>query len=278
MRAEINDETLREGLQSPSAVHPDPEAARGVLRALAGLGVDAVSLGLPAAGPVQRRAVEDLFRTLHRERLPLIPHCAARTCPEDLGKVADIQQAVGRPLTAYAFLGSSPVRRFAEGWTLEHLLSVLEAALRFAEREGVEVAFVTEDTTRSRPDELLALFELAFAHGVSRFVLCDTAGHATPRGAARLVRFVAERFPTVALDWHGHDDRGLAVANALAAAEAGAHRVHGTVGGAGERCGNTRLQALLAARARARVQTTQLGTVGLEAAVARALEPVGAAA
>lgn len=273
-RFEINDETLRDGLQSPSARHPGLEVKRAILRQLAALNVDAVSLGLPAAGRAHYRAVEGLLRTVVEEALPIEPHCAVRTTPGDLAAVARLQQAAGASVVAYAFLGCSAVRRFAEGWSFDHLLSTLDDALAFADRERLEVAFVTEDTTRTSPEELERLLGHAVAQGVRRLVLCDTVGHATPRGATALVRFVRSRFPDVALDWHGHDDRGLAVANALAAARAGADRIHGTVLGLGERCGNTPLDRLLIARSDAGGEDRDRGARELERWVRAHVAPV----
>ncbi len=247
--AELNDETLRDGLQSPSVRHPPVEAKLEALELMERLGVSAVSLGLPAAGPRAKADVEAGFRALIERRSGLHAHCAARTKVEDLIPIADINQRVGAPLTAYAFIGSSPIRRFAEGWTLDELFSTVETALRFAERERIPVAFVTEDTTRSRPGELEWLFRHAISLGVRRLVLCDTVGYATPEGAERLVRFArrvaSDTGEHVELDWHGHDDRGLAVAAARAAERAGADRIHGTMLGVGERCGNADLERLL---------------------------------
>lgn len=251
--AELNDETLRDGIQSPSARHPPLSAKREALHLMARLGVRAVSLGLPAAGLAQRRDVQELLQETLRSKLDLEVHCAGRTRVEDLEPVAEIVQRVGAPLGVYAFLGSSPIRRYAEGWELDDILRTLESALRFAAREGLELAFVTEDTVRSRPEDLRQLFAVAIRHGARRLVLCDTVGHATPRGTERLVRFARDvthelGAADVALDWHGHDDRGLAVANSLAAEAAGVDRVHATMLGMGERCGNAALDQLLSTR------------------------------
>lgn len=252
---ELNDETLRDGVQSPSVRHPSLEDKRAALHLMARLGVRAVSLGLPGASARERADVACLLKEVAGARLGLHAHAAARTVVADLEPIARIVQAVGAPLAAYAFIGSSPIRRFAEGWEVDDLLRTTEIALEFARQEGIEVAFVTEDTTRSRPDDLERLLGHALRLGVRRLVLCDTVGHATPSGAARLVRFARDVARShgieVALDWHGHDDRGLAVANALAAAEAGVDRIHGTLLGVGERCGNAALDQLILARARA---------------------------
>ena len=216
------------------------------------VGVDAVSLGLPGASEIQADHVKHLLKEVFTERLPLEPHCAARTKPEDLKPIADIIQAVGTPIEAYSFLGTSPIRGYAQSWSIDDLLRFLEEAVQFAHRHHIRFAFVTEDTTRSRPDDLKRLFRRAIELGVRRLVLCDTVGYATPVGTARLVSFVKELVRAsgepVALDWHGHNDRGLAVACCLAAEAAGVERVHGTMLGVGERCGNAPLDQLLSHR------------------------------
>lgn len=275
--AELNDETLRDGLQSPSVRHPSAPEKEEALVLLESLGVEAVSLGLPCAGPAQAKDVERLHRFVVSERLRIEPHCAGRTTVEDLEPIARVGQAVGRPIMAYAFLGTSPIRRYAEDWSFDALLRTMDAAFGFARDEGVPMAFVTEDTTRSRPDELERLFTHAIELGARRLVLCDTVGHATPEGAARLVRFTREIVrrleADVALDWHGHDDRGLAVAASLAAQHAGVDRVHGTMLGVGERCGNAALDQLLRHQAEAGAREFDLEDLGrYRAWTERALE------
>jgi len=138
---------------------------------------------------------------------------------------------------------------YAEDWDIALLVSRSIEAIGFAVRHGLPTTYVTEDTTRSHPDVLAILFRTAIEHGASRLCLCDTAGHATPEGVKRLVgwtRGLARSLGAdVGLDWHGHNDRGLAVANAICALEAGADRAHGTVLGIGERVGNAALDQLL---------------------------------
>src|SRR6185503_11737131 len=114
---------------------------------------------------------------------------------------------------------------------------------------GVPVMYVTEDTTRARPEILRALYTCAVEHGARRVCVSDTVGHATPEGAARVIRFIRgvvdATGETVGVDWHGHRDRDLGVACALAALMAGADRVHGTILGVGERVGNAPLDLIL---------------------------------
>jgi 2-isopropylmalate synthase len=247
---ELDDETLRDGLQCPSVINPPIEDKRQLVHLMAELGIAAADIGLPGAGP---RACEDtlaIAREIADERLPLQPNCAARTVIADIEPVARIAQAVGLPIEAATFIGSSPIRQYAEDWTLDHMLRASDAAVSFAVREGLPVMFVTEDTTRASPDTLKALYGHAIALGARRICLADTVGHATPDGVRALVRFVREEIiapsgEDVKLDWHGHRDRGLGLANCFAAIEAGVDRVHGTALGMGERVGNAEMDLLL---------------------------------
>ena len=130
------------------------------------------------------------------------------------------------------------------------MLRVSEEAVTFAVRQGLPVMYVTEDTTRARPETLKALYGNAIRWGARRLCLADTTGHATPSGVRNLVRFVRDEIISpsgedVKLDWHGHRDRGLGIANCLAAIEAGVDRVHATALGVGERVGNTEMDLLI---------------------------------
>lgn len=246
---EFQDETLRDGLQCPSVTDPPPEAKLEILHLMVALGIHGADLGLPAAGP---RAVADsvtLVREIREQRLPIRPSCAGRTLPGDVDAIAEVAQAAGMRLEADLFLGSSPLRQSAEGWTLDGQLKVVETAVRHGVMRELDVMFVTEDTIRSAPEDLRRLYTVAIECGARRLCLCDTVGHATPDGVRRLVAFmksvVRDSGETVALDWHGHRDRGLDLACSLAAVEAGVDRVHGTALGIGERVGNTPMEQLL---------------------------------
>ena len=245
---QLNDETLRDGLQSPSVRDPDIPAKRDLIHRLARLGVDAIDLGMPGAGPKSLAAVKALMVEIRDHRLPVSPNSAVRTLEADLAQVAEIQQRVGIPLEAGAFLGSSPVRMDVEGWDLAFLVTTARRAVAFCRRHQVPVMMVTEDSTRARPDVLKAIYQAAMDEGAQSICLSDTCGHATPAGVRRLVRFIRDevvRDRPVRIDWHGHNDRGLGVANAIAAFEAGADRLHGTILGIGERCGNVALDQLM---------------------------------
>lgn len=249
-RIELDDETLRDGLQNPSVVDPPIDDKIRLLHLMDELGIHTADVGLPGAGPRAVEAVTALAREIVDAGLSIRANCAARTVVADVQPIVDISQQVGMPIEACTFIGSSPIRQYAEGWTLERMLEVSEEAVTFAVREGLPVMMVTEDTTRARPEVLKALYGKAIEWGAKRLCIADTVGHATPDGARAVVRFVIDEIvepsgEDVGVDWHGHRDRGFGLANALAAIEAGATRVHGTALGIGERCGNTEMDVLL---------------------------------
>jgi len=249
-RVELDDETLRDGLQSASVVDPSIEDKIRLLHLMDELGIHTADVGLPGAGPRAVEAVTALTREIVDAELAIRPNCAARTLLADVRPVAEISQKVGIPIEACTFIGSSPIRQYAEGWTLDRMLEVSEEAVTFAVREGLPVMMVTEDTTRARPEVLQALYGKAIEWGAKRLCIADTVGHATPDSTRAVVRFVIEEIvkpsgEAVEVDWHGHRDRGLGLANALAAIEAGATRVHGSALGIGERCGNVEMDLLL---------------------------------
>ncbi|MGD2068472.1 MAG: LeuA family protein [Gemmatimonadota bacterium] len=249
-RVQLDDETLRDGLQNPSVVDPPIEDKIRLLHYMDELGIDTADIGLPGAGPRAVEAVRALAREIRDAGLSVAANCAARTVVQDVEPVARLSQEVGIPIEACTFIGSSPIRQYAEGWTLDRMLRTSEEAVTFAVGEGLPVMFVTEDTTRARPDTLRALYGRAIEWGAKRLCIADTVGHATPEGAYAVVRFVIDEIvrpsgEEVGVDWHGHRDRGLGLANALAAVRAGADRIHGCALGIGERVGNTEMELLL---------------------------------
>ena len=244
------DETLRDGLQSPSVRAPSIAQKIEILHLLDAIGVDTVNIGLPGAGPHVVYDVERLAGEIAASRLRIRAHCAARTLVADIQPIADVQQRTGVPIECCCFIGSSPIRLYAEDWTVDYLQRCTEEAIAFAVAHDLKVMYVTEDTTRSDPETLRTLFTAAIRAGASRLCIADTVGHATPAGASAVVRFartvIAEAGGgDIGVDWHGHRDRDLATMNSLAALEAGASRVHGTILGIGERVGNTPLDLLM---------------------------------
>jgi len=243
---ELDDETLRDGLQSPSVKNPPIEQKLEILHQMVGLGIESADIGLPGAGPHAKEDSLRLAQEIADQKLPIEPNCAARTVQADIEPIAEITQATGVPVEAATFIGSSPVRQYTEGWDMDRMLRLTEEAITFAIGQGLPVMFVTEDTTRAKPEDLRRLYSTAVAAGAQRVCVADTVGHATPNGARNLIRFIRGVVgEEVKVDWHGHRDRGLSVINALAAAEAGADRLHGTAVGIGERVGNTPIDLLL---------------------------------
>ena len=245
----LDDETLRDGLQSPSVRCPAIDEKIRILHLIDRLGIDTANIGLPGAGPQVADDVTRLAREIAAERMDVAANCAARTVIADIRPIAEISQRAGIPIECCTFIGSSPLRRYAEGWSIEQLLRLTEEAIAFAVGEGLPVMYVTEDTTRADPDTLRQLYSTAIRAGARRVCVADTVGHATPAGAAAVVRFVAgvieECGGGIGIDWHGHRDRDFAIANSLAALDAGATRLHGAAIGIGERVGNTPMDTLL---------------------------------
>ncbi len=245
----LHDETLRDGIQNPSVVDPGIEDKLEILHLLNDLGVDTLDVGLPGAG---ERAFEDVLR-LCREiadcRMPIRPTCAGRTLVHDIRPMAEVSQKAGIPVEVMTFIGSSPIRQYAEDWSVDLIRQRSIDAIDFGVSEGLPVTYVTEDTTRSRPDVLADLFRAAIDHGASRLCLCDTVGHVTPDGVRNLIDFtrhiIQAAHADVKIDWHGHNDRGLGLVNSIFALEYGADRVHGCILGIGERVGNAPLDQIL---------------------------------
>lgn len=245
------DESIRDGIQSPSVRDPSIEQKMELVRLMDRMGVHAVNLGLPGAGKRAQEDVERLLRFIVEEKLRITANCAARTVASDITPIIEISQKVGVPIEVMTFIGSSPIRGFAEGWDNERLKKHTLEAVKLGTSNGLPVGFVTEDTTRSHPKTLDVLFRTALEAGATRLVLCDTCGHATPDGLRNLLAFTRgllrsmDLEDSVELDWHGHNDRGLALALGLFAFEWGFDRVHGCGLGIGERVGNCSLDLLL---------------------------------
>jgi 2-isopropylmalate synthase len=246
---EFDDETLRDGLQSPSVRNPSIDQKVRILHLMESLGIDCADIGLPGAGPVAREHVRTLAREIARNRMRILPDCACRTLITDIQPVVEVSQEVGIPIEVSAFIGSSPIRQYAEDWTLDQMLRNTETAVSFAVSHGLPVMYVTEDTTRARPETIEQLYLTAIRAGARRICVADTVGHATPNGVVALLRhiraIVATSGEDVKVDFHGHQDRGLGVINAITAVLSGADRVHGTALGIGERVGNAQLDQIL---------------------------------
>jgi isopropylmalate/homocitrate/citramalate synthase len=246
----LNDESLRDGLQSPSVRDPSIEEKIHILHLMEAVGINSLDLGLPGAGPRAVEHVEALAREIAGSRMKIQANCAARTHENDIRPIAEIVERTGLNIEAATFLGSSPIRRYTEGWSDDFLLQTTERAVKFAVGLGLNVMYVTEDTSRCDPETVKRLYATAIGCGAKAIAVCDTAGHATPIGAYSLVRYVIEEVvkpsgEKIRVDWHGHCDRGFAVANSIAALMAGADCVHACALGIGERVGNTQMDLML---------------------------------
>jgi len=246
----LNDETLRDGLQSPSVRDPSIQEKIPILHLMETLGIHSLDLGLPGAGPRAVEHVEALAREIVDHKMKIRANCAARTHQNDIRPIAEIVQRTGLKIEAATFIGSSPIRRYTENWTEDFLLQTTESAVKYAMSLGLEVMYVTEDTTRCDPEMVKRLYSAAINCGARAICVCDTAGHATPMGTFALVQFIIKEVvkpsgEQIRVDWHGHSDRGLAIANSMAALVAGAECVHATALGIGERVGNTQMDQML---------------------------------
>jgi isopropylmalate/homocitrate/citramalate synthase len=246
----LNDETLRDGLQNPSVHDPTIEEKIELLHLMESLGIDSLNIGLPGAGARAVEHSEALAREIASNRMKIRPNAAARTVEADIRPIAEISQRVGIPIEAATFLGSSPIRRLVEDWTVDHLERTTEKAVKFALDHNLPCMYVTEDTVRTDPATVKRLYSTAIRTGARAIVLCDTVGHATPQGAYNLIKFAIEEVvkpsgEKIRVDWHGHNDRGLAIANSLWAAAAGANCVHAAANSLGERVGNTPMELML---------------------------------
>ncbi|HEX9982248.1 MAG TPA: LeuA family protein [Thermoanaerobaculia bacterium] len=248
-RVEFDDETLRDGLQSPSVSDPSLDDKIRILHYMNEVGIDHADIGLPGAGPHVVATVERLAREIVEQKLRITASAAGRTHENDVRPIIEISQRVGLPLEADLFIGSSPIRQFTEEWELDWIIKQSVKAVKLAADEGLPVMYVTEDTTRAKPEDIEKLYTAAIEAGATRVCVADTVGHSTPWGARNVIRFVRALVdrtnPNVKVDWHGHNDRALGVINSIAALEAGADRVHGAAAGIGERCGNTPMDLLM---------------------------------
>ncbi len=248
-RVEFDDETLRDGLQSPSVTDPSLDQKIRILHFMNDIGVDNADIGLPGAGPHVQKTVEALAREIVGSKLSVYPSAAGRTHENDIKPIIEISDRVGVRIEADLFIGSSPIRQFTEEWDIDWIIEQSTKAVRFATEHDIPVMYVTEDTTRAKPEDVEKLYTAAIDAGAKRICIADTVGHATPWGARNLVHFVrslVDRInPAVKIDWHGHQDRAMGIINCIAALEAGADRVHGCAAGIGERVGNTPIDLLM---------------------------------
>src|SRR6266446_6111605 len=188
----LDDETLRDGLQSPTVSDPPIDEKIHLLHLMEDLGIQMLDIGLPGAGPHAYADSLALAQEIARSRLSIRPNCAARTVIQDIDPILNIAEKTGVTIDAATFLGSSMIRQYVENWTMADLLRRTEAAVTHARNRRLPVMYVTEDTTRAFPETIKRLYTTAINHGARHIVLTDTVGHATPAGTRALVRFVVD--------------------------------------------------------------------------------------
>lgn len=248
---QVNDETLRDGIQASGIKYPTFEEKIEIINLMVALGIDSACIGFPASGSAMMEDLEGIIHHIQANGLHLNIACAARTVEADIAPIVQLSQKFGISIDANIFVGSSPIRQYVEGWDKSYIVRLVKEALTFAGRHNLPICFITEDTTRSRPDDLREIYLTGIEYGAYRICLCDTVGYAEPEGVVRLVSYMKSILneekvdKDILLDWHGHNDRGLALANALTALAAGVDRVHATGLGIGERAGNTSMEQLL---------------------------------
>ena len=243
------DETLRDGLQAPHIRNPSLEQKLAIIDHMSRSGVRSADLGFPGSGASAVDECTAFARHIAAGGLDLTPGFAGRTHPSDIHAICEVGQRAGVAVEAYVFIGVSPIRQYVEDWDIELIRSAIRRSAAECRRENVEFVLVLEDAVRCTPQVLGSVYDVAVETGTRRLTLCDTVGGAVPNGTEALIRwtrrYFADRAHPIELEWHGHNDRGLALVNSLTALALGCARVHGTILGIGERAGNASLDQLM---------------------------------
>jgi 2-isopropylmalate synthase len=241
----IFDTTLRDGEQAPGNSLSAEEKLR-LARQLDALGVDVIEAGFPAASEGDFRSVRDVAAEVRRPVIAALARCVER----DIDLAGESLRGAARS-RLHVFLSTSDLHlREKLRIDREEALEMARQGIRRARSFTDDVEFSAEDASRTDPDFLCRVVELAIAEGATTVNLPDTVGYALPTEYGAMFRSVRERVPgaeRVVFSAHCHDDLGLAVANSIAAIQAGAGQVECTVNGIGERAGNAALEELVMA-------------------------------
>ncbi len=245
----IEDDSLRDGLQGAFVRKPAIAEKKELLNLSSAVGTQVVMLGFPASSQMEFESCQQLLEHIVLEALPITPRLLARASIQDLEPIVALNRQSPIEVWADFFIGSSPLRRYIENWDSDRMIQMIQTSGHFLREQGTRFGISIEDATRTPPDELRQIIETALSVGAEILTLCDTVGEATPTGTTRLVNFVrtlvANSEQNAEIWWHGHNDRGLSLANAIAAAEASADGISGTFLGLGERTGNTPLEQFI---------------------------------
>lgn len=248
-KIEINDETLRDGLQAVSFSSFSLEQMYQFIEDANKLQITTINLGMPGAGDLSFNRVRMLAKYISERKLNIKMNVACLAKIEDVQLVEKIMDEIGQQIEICIFIGASSIRRFVEDWTLNDVISKLEPAVKRAVKTKSPVMLVTEDTSRTSPEDLELIYKSFANNGINRICVCDTVGYNTTYGVSQLIKFVKNTIEktgcNIKIDYHGHNDRGLALSNALTAIDCGVDRIHATALGIGERCGNCSMEQLL---------------------------------
>lgn len=244
-RVWIFDTTLRDGEQSPGASMDLPEKLT-MATALAELGVDIIEAGFPAASQGDFEAVREVARQTNGPVIAGLARCHQR----DIERTWEaLQQA--KKSRIHVFLATSPIHReFKLKMSKTQILEKIAKSVAFAKSLCPDIEFSAEDAARTEPEFLAEVLEVAIAAGAGVVNIPDTVGYAMPQAFAELIRTMKTTVPNISqavISVHCHNDLGMAVANSLAAVQAGARQVECTINGIGERAGNCSLEELVMA-------------------------------
>src|SRR5579883_2135447 len=233
----ILDSTLREGEQFAGAFFT-LEQRLNIARMLDAVGVSFIEVPSPISSPGMRQAIQSICKPGLRAHIVAHVRCVE----------ADVEAALETPVYGLnLFYGTSAeLRTFSHGRRVDQIIADAVPLIRSIRAAGRYVRFSSEDAFRSDLVDLLTVFDAVVDAGVQRIGLPDTVGIACPRQVERLVRLCSERYPQVGIEFHGHNDTGCAIANTVAAMEAGADCLDVTVLGVGERNGIASLSGIVA--------------------------------
>ena len=242
------DETLRDGLEGGVNRLPSLDEKLELLSLAHSSGIGDVMVGFPGQEIAYREALE-ICKGVSAKGLNTRLGLLGRMVEADIEAIDRIRQASGCSVVAHLFIPCSPIRRFVDQWDIDELERLTRLGVRLANQLGLPVNFSPEDTSRAEPKVVEHLCQVAVEEGATEITVCDTVGYLTPLGTSKLVQhlrhFLDTKVGKVRLDFHGHNDRGLALANSLAAVAAGADCIQGTVLGIGERAGNAPLDLVM---------------------------------
>ena len=236
-RIRIIDATLREGKQSPGTTF-SPEQTIEIAECLAEAGVDMIECGHPAASENEHLHLKAILDCDYLP--PILAH--ARCCKTDIDAVA----RTGAPWVGM-FLGLNAISRLTRvRKPVDHLIDLVRSSVTYAKTLGMKVRYSLEDASRTDWEIARAVYTAACDAGADRICYADSVGVLEPGEASVNVNRIKQQFPDTPLEIHFHDDRGLALANSLAAVDAGCDWISCSVNGLGERCGITDLVVLSA--------------------------------